>query len=263
MSFDIQELRNQYFSAVLSVEPEELYFILPSPSMNNFSDILIGVIDSLNNELNDYRELLLETSDDKEKNSYIEEIKKLQIKSVICEKIYKSAFEVNEPEKVDETKKVNIIFGVTPSGSVAIFNDLKRNVDPHYYADVIELLEQLKIGEFVNNPEKVKKFNSNNNKLAGLLELKGFQLRLFFRQLPNNILYVDMIRVKKDDRTVRDFQDPIRRMALLSSDFENKKRRIKSGDRVEELIIEGEENYREIIDFLKENLKLGRGKNGE
>ena len=72
-----------------------------------------------------------------------------------------------------------------------------------------------------------------------------------------------MLRVKKDDRVTKDFQEPIKRMSLLSADLEYKKRRIKNGDRVEELILEGEEMLRDIKEYLNMNIRMGKGKNGE
>ena len=70
-----------------------------------------------------------------------------------------------------------------------------------------------------------------------------------------------MIRIKKDDRVTKDFQEPIRRMTLLTQDFESKKRRIKNNDKVDELIIEGEEMLATVKHFLEESLKKRRGKN--
>lgn len=198
-----------------------------------------------------------------EKQLYITEIRILELKCRICEKVLNDSFTFTDDVTIDESKKVNVIFGITPSGSIALLNDIKRNVDSHYYPEVLEMLDQLEAGDFVNNQEKVRKFNSNNNKLSGLMEIKGFQLRLFFRQLPNNIIYVEMLRVKKDDRVTKDFHEPIKRIALLSTDLEYKKRRIKNGDRVEELILEGEEMLRDVKEFLNMNIRMGKGKNGE
>lgn len=263
MKEKLQELRTQFFNSALSVSPEELLSILPSPSFSNFLVIMRGIIEALNKEIDYFTKLINDSTDKEEKEMYIDEIKTLQAKCRICEKVLSDSYSITIEEEVDESKKINIIFGVTPGGSIAFLNDLKRNVDEHYYSEILELLEQLELGEFVSNQEKVRKFNSNNSKLAGLMELKGFQIRLFFRQLPNNILYVDMIRIKKDDNVTKDLQEPIKRLALLAQDFECIKRRIKNGDRVDELILEGEEMLAEVKSFLTENLNKGRGKNGE
>ncbi|MGN1371769.1 MAG: hypothetical protein ACI4XM_05810 [Candidatus Coprovivens sp.] len=257
------ELRKQYYYSVLSVSPEMLYSILPSPSFTNFLDIMKGVIESLDEEIMYYFNELRSTLDEEDKQLYINELNDIQKKRKICEKILSDSYTISTEEKVDETKKINIIFGVTPSGSIAFLNDLKRNIDEHYYEEIIELLDQLENGELVNNQEKVRRFNSNNSKLSGLMELKGFQIRLLFRQLPKNIIYIDMVRIKKDDRVTKDFQEPIRRMTLLTQDFESKKRRIKNNDKVDELIIEGEEMMATVRRFLEESLKKRRGKNGE
>lgn len=263
MNEKLHELRQQYFNLALSVEPEEIFSILPPPQFSNFLEIVKGVIEALKIEIETYNVLLAMEEDLEEKQLYITEIRILELKCRICEKVLNDSFTFTDDVTIDESKKVNVIFGITPSSSIALLNDIKRNVDSHYYPEVLEMLEQLEAGDFVNNQEKVRKFNSNNNKLSGLMEIKGFQLRLFFRQLPNNIIYVEMLRVKKDDRVTKDFHEPIKRIALLSTDLEYKKRRIKNGDRVEELILEGEEMLRDIKEYLNMNIRMGKGKNGE
>lgn len=263
MNEKLHELRQQYFNLSLSVEPEEILSILPPPQFSNFLEIVKGVIEALKIEIETYSVLLAMEEDLEEKQLYITEIRILELKCRICEKVLNDSFTFTDDVTIDESKKVNVIFGITPSGSIALLNDIKRNVDSHYYPEVLEMLDQLEAGDFVNNQEKVRKFNSNNNKLSGLMEIKGFQLRLFFRQLPNNIIYVEMLRVKKDDRVTKDFHEPIKRIALLSTDLEYKKRRIKNGDRVEELILEGEEMLRDVKEFLNMNIRMGKGKNGE
>ncbi len=228
MNEKLHELRQQYFNLALSVEPEEILSILPPPQFSNFLEIVKGVIEALKIEIETYNVLLAMEEDLEEKQLYITEIRILELKCRICEKVLNDSFTITDDVTIDESKKVNVIFGITPSGSIALLNDIKRNVDSHYYPEVLEMLDQLEAGDFVNNQEKVRKFNSNNNKLSGLMEIKGFQLRLFFRQLPNNIIYVEMLRVKKDDRVTKDFHEPIKRIALLSTDLEYKKRKRRS-----------------------------------
>lgn len=259
----ILELRQQYFNLALSVKPEELYCILPPASYSNFLDVIRGVIESLNTAIENGYDEIKSITDEEEREFYLEEVEELKLKVKICQKILSDFYSITEEEKIDESKKINIIFGVTPSGGIAFLNDLKRNVDEHYYSEILDLLDELEKGTFVNNPEKMKKFNTNNSKLAGLLEIKGFQIRIFFRQLPNNFIYIDMVRVKKDDNVTKDIREPINRLSLLASDFELAKRRIKNGDRVEELIIEGEEMMAEVKDFLNMSLSKWRGKNGK
>lgn len=258
MQEKIEKLRQQYFESALSVEVEDLYSILPSPSFSNFSAIMLGVVDALVVEIKEYKDIL-EESTGVEYTEYYEEFAKLNAKLEVCNNILNDYLSNTPEEKVDETKKINIIFGVTPLGNIAFLNDLKRNVDVHYYPEILSLLDTLESGIFVNNQEKVNKFNSNNKSLAGVIELKGFQLRLFFKQLPNNIVYVEMLRVKKDTVSAKDINEPSKRISLLAQDYERIKRRIKNNDRVEELIIQGEEDLRVVREFI--NQELNREKN--
>ena len=59
-----------------------------------------------------------------------------------------------------------------------------------------------------------------------------------------------MVRVKKDDNTSKDLNEPIKRCSLLSKDFETVKRIVKSGEGLEQLIIENEEILQDIKDFV-------------
>ncbi len=258
MQDKIEKLRQQYFESALSVEVEDLYSILPSPSFSNFSAIISGVIDALIAEIKEYREILNESTGE-EYNQYYAEFIELNSKLEVCQNILHDYLLNTSEEKVDESKKINIIFGVTPLGNIAFLNDLKRNVDVHYYPEILTLLDTLESGVFVNNSEKINKFNSNNKPLSGVVELKGFQLRLFFKQLPNNIVYVEMLRVKKDTASAKDVNEPSKRVALLAQDYEAVKRRIKNNDRVEDLIIQGEEDLRVVREFI--NQELNREKN--
>lgn len=253
----LDELRKQYFNSVLAVNTEEdLYAILPTMYQSNYIDLMGGIIKLLVNEMDEYLAYVQTETDAEVVAEYFAEIEMIQKKIVICEKILRESFDDELESKVDETKKVNIIFGVNPAGSISFLNDLKRNVDDHYYPEVLQMLEEIQTGNVITNQEKVRKFNSNNSKLQGLMEQKGFQLRIMFRQLPNNIVYVTMVRVKKDTRVTKDFEEPIKRTSLLAKDFENVKRRVANKDRVEELIITGQQQLQEIMEFISSKIKV-------
>lgn len=249
-------LREQYFRAILATETEEeLYTFLPDIVFSNFYDLMRGIIQSLMKEIEAYERFAKE--DEELRNSWLMEVTKLKEKLSICENVLKASYvTVEKTQEVDKSKKTNIIFGINPSGNVAFMNDLRKNVDSHYYPAVDEMLTSLENGTLTN----IEKFTSIDAKLQGLFKAKAYQLRIFFRQLPNNMIYIDMIRVKKDDWSIKDKQDPTKRYALLNSDFEAVKRRLKNNDRVEELIIESQEIMSQIREHLEKNT-LGRKNN--
>lgn len=260
---NFNEARLSYYKTVLAIENEkDLDLLLPASSSDNYQEILQGYIDILTIEIKEYMDLVDNEKSLELKEMFLEELQQLKFKLILCEIKLNSFLQNAEQveEKIDPLVKRNIIFGLSPSGNVAAFNDIKR-IDEHYYQTILELLDQLESGLLTNNQEVIKKFNSSNNKLQGLLEIKGFQIRIICRLLPENMIYIDMIRVKKDDRVTKDFKEPINRSKLLAKDYDLVRRRIKEKDRVEELIIEGQQTLNEVREYLKEALKQGKGFN--
>lgn len=249
-------LREQYFNAILATETEEeLRMFLPDVAFSNFYDLMRGIIQSLIDEIKINEQYAKEDVESREE--WLLEATKLKQKLAICETVLKQAYVSAEPEdEVDKSQKINIIFGVNPAGNVAFLNDLRRNVDPHYYPAIDELLTSLENGTL----STIERFSSSNAKLQGLYKAKAYQLRIIFRQLPNNMIYIDMIRVKKDDWTSKDQDEPMKRCALLNSNYESIKRRIKNNQDVEELIIANQEVMAQIRSLIEEK-GLGRKNN--
>ncbi len=258
----LDKLRRQYFETVLVVTTdEELYSVLPNRSFSNFNELMKGIINLLVREIRSNMSLLSREKDEDMIILYKEEIELLQRKLSICEKLLQDSYviEDDKSETIDESKKTTIIFGVSPAGNVSFLSDLKRDVDEHYYPAVLELLNSMRDGTAANNPETIKRFTGANTKLQGIYEAKTYQLRIIFQPI-GDVMYVDMVRVKKDDRSLRDSNEPIKRINLLNKDFERVKRIIKSGQGIEELIIRNEEVYQEIVEFIETKSKKD-GKN--
>ena len=260
----LDKLRQQYFRTVLvTTTDEELYAVLPNKSFSNFNEIMKGIIKLLTKEIKSNMSSFSREKDEDMKLLYKEEIADLQRKLKICEQVLQSSFIIEDEvsKTIDDKQKNIIIFGTSPAGNVSFLSDLRRDVDPHYYDDVITLLESFKNGTSSNNPDTIKRFTGSNNKLQGIYELKGYQIRIIFQPLENNIIYVSMVRIKKDDRALKDFNEPIKRINLLSKDYERVKRIIKSGQGVDDLIIKNEEIYQEIVEFVDSKTKRESKKN--
>lgn len=259
----LDKLRQQYFQTVLvTTTDEELYAVLPNKSFSNFKEIMKGIIKLLAKEIRSNMSSLSREKDEDMIILYKEEIAGLQRKLKICEQVLQSSYVIEEEQTkpIDEEQKNIIIFGISPAGNVSFFSDLKRDVDEHYYEDVLALLNSYIDGSASNNPDTIKRFTGANTKLQGVYELKGFQIRIIFQPIESNIIYVSMVRIKKDDRTLKDFNEPIKRVNLLSKDYERVKRIVKSGEGLEELIIRNEEIYQDIVEFVQTKIKKD-GKN--
>ena len=121
------------------------------------------------------------------------------------------------------------------------------------------MLEDLEQGNNKGNQLKRKRFSSAMKSMRGLSEIKDFQIRIIYRELPNNILYVEMIRIKKDDWSFKDKNEIATRDALLSKDYARLKQKVKAGDKVEELIISNQEITTKIKEYIEKRM-TGRKK---
>ena len=253
----IDKLRQHYFQTVLvATTDEELYAILPNKNYSNFSGLMKGFINSLADEIKKNMSMLSRETDEEMIFLYKEEIKSLRRKLDICEEVLRSSYVIEESNEdtFDETQESTLIFGVSPAGNVSFFTDLKRDVDSSYYDYVLKLLEEMKSGRVFFNQEKVRKFTNNETK-SGLIEIKKHEIRIMYSQLPNNMIYVHMVRVKKANMTKRDADEPSKRCALLSKDYERVKRIVKSGQGIEELILINEEVMQSIEEFINSKSK--------
>ncbi len=133
---------------------------------------------------------------------------------------------VNE-EVVEEEN--NLIFIPTTGGNIRVLNELEK-MPVEYYPAFLDLLLSIKNSTFKN----AKRF-SNNDNLAGILEVKGFQVRILYERLDKNNYAVISAFIKKtnNDNGYRAFLDQ------KISDYFAIKERIKS-------LLDNEE-------FLKEN----------
>lgn len=257
-------LRQKYLDAIRALDVEDIENALPSSSYSNFQPLMKGIIAELNKELQEWQESLAFFHNPNDRKECELEAKITEAKIRICERIYLQSFTIEEHHvesaKTQNDNPYNLIFGVNPAGNISFKKDLERDVDRHYYEQISGLLSSLEQGTNLGNVEKGKRLSSSSEKLRGLLEIKGFQLRIIYRELPNNIIYIEMVRVKKDDWSLKDRKEIETRDSLLSKDFERTKKRIKQKDRVEELIIENQQVLSEIREYVEKNT-IGRNKN--
>lgn len=252
----IENLRNQYYDAIILLQNEQdIIDALPKPDFGNFFPIIAGLIKRLDQEL----ELLTKdlnkiNQKELEIKEYIqEEIKTLLLKKSICNKLLEEAtLEKEIQESAEEPTGKNIIFATTKNDNMCIENDIK-SIPEEYYTSVIKMLQTLQNGFEENNNEKAKKMKSTNKKISGIHELKEFKVRLFYKILSKDTVYVIMVRMKKADYDALDRNDVINRNSQLNKQYEKLKKIIQYPELKQEIIAENEEMLNYIYDYLNKN----------
>ena len=233
----IEELRKQYYEAIRLLQDEEdIRSALPRPEYENFFALISGIMDMLDNELEET--MAMEPTALEMKEYIEEELRIIRLKLDICNELLHSA---KEDKKIDEdaskTPQKNIIFATTNSGNICIENDLK-NISEEYLGAIVELLTKLQSGTIDNNEQKARSFTSINKKLAGIQEIKDFKVRLFYKNLSSDTVYVLMVRMKKSDNDRLDREEIKDRASQRNKQYESLKKLIKDPDKKEELVNE-------------------------
>lgn len=249
----LENLRDSYYSAIINMQSEEeIIKILPSADYVNFFPIIQG----LKKKLKESREKLLSNlmeSDSSDMVEYIrDEIRLIDKKIEICEDLLNKANEIVE-EELPNNKPKKIIFAKNVSG-VYFENDLK-SIPKEKYSDIINCLSRLESGEEETNTEKSKQLTSNS-KLAGIHEIKAFQIRLFYRKLSYDCCYVIMVKTKKDNNSRLDYEGPINRNNNTRNEFREIKIKIKDVNFREKLISENQNILQNIYEKLKNEKRI-------
>lgn len=246
----IESLRQKYYESIsLLQNKEDIENALPRPEYENFFPLISGLISMLEKELASTREMIQDSSDMKE---YIEEeINLIKLKLDICNNLLHKA---TEDKQIEEyalgTPKKNIIFATTDSGNVCIESDLK-GISEEYLQSVEDSLIQLQEGVIEENIEKGKSM-TNNAKLSKVHELKPFKVRIFYKILSPDTVYVLMVKMKKSNNALRDRREIEERVEQRTKQYESFKKEIKAPEKKEELIKQNKEYLDRILGHIEQ-----------
>lgn len=247
----IENLRKKYYESIsLLQNKEDIENALPKPEYESFFPLISGLISMLEKELASTQEIL---QDNSEMREYIEEeISLIKLKLDICNNLLHKATEDKQiEEEALVTPKKNIIFATTDSGNVCIENDMKT-VPEEFYTSVKRLLIRLQEGVVEDNGQKAKCFTTVDKKNAGIHEIKEFKVRLFYKNLSPDTVYVLMVRMKKSDNDRLDRGELINRASLINKQYESLKKEIKDLVIKEELIKQNKEYLDRILGHIEQ-----------
>lgn len=167
--------------------------VLPSRSNYNYEKIVLRLILELSKDIKDINEIITEEVDAlsvDELNTYREEIVSLNETISMLRGRLKEDTNTSAPV----VKENKLVFSPTPTGNIRVFDEIKY-IPEEYYEGFLGLFKSIKDGSFKN----VRRFE-NNNKLAGLIEVKDFQIRVAFQRLTKDTYAVVSMFTKKTQR---------------------------------------------------------------
>ena len=178
-----------YWNLLQSCKNESDYIhALPKPTNPQYNLLMNLILAECLKEMKEIEEFLQEEElTEEEKLEFINELKEKRnrFSKVLQYRDHKEELEVEEEEN-------KLIYLDSFYGNTYALNDIKK-IDVKFYETFLELIESIQNGTFKN----IKAFQ-NNQKLNGLLEVKGFHERIVFKRMSETIYAIIYIFVKKD-----------------------------------------------------------------
>ena len=256
-TFSIDELRNNYYEAVVNLhDRDEIISALPKPDFSNFYIIMKGVIEKLEETI---KELEQESLSAKERDylEYIrDEIDLLKYKIELCNHLLHQADVITEIEETPN-HDCHLIFASNVSGT--FFERDLKSIPEDYYGSVLYCLERLLSGEEEDNLSKARQLK-NNSKLSNLHEIKDFKIRVLFKKLSHNCIFVMLVRMKKDDNSRVDREEPFLRTRNTDSQYELLKVELEDDEKRQAIIDENDIIRDRIFAKLTEERREGNGR---
>lgn len=192
-----------YVSLILDAKEDMYDECLPSLHEVDYEYKIASIIVELNKEIKSAIELSYESdAEDKiELNNYIKKIRN------ILAYISKTNNQNSIVPSNNQEEKPNIIFltkNKVGDNTAHLVSDLEYYVDSSNWMDYKKLMDDFISGKFlskIGNTEKNRSFNSNNQKLKGLCEVKNDQARIIYYNLGNNNYILIKAFSKKDDKS--------------------------------------------------------------
>ena len=244
----IRNLQQYYFDAIKLLQDEEdIRKELPSIEYKSFYVLINGLMKIIDNEMTAIEELMSE-ADEEELAELKRDLDLWKIKYKLCSDLMDEADKnVDDEQTIDNNKPKTLIFAST-SGGTCFERDLK-SVPEEKYDEVIDCLDKLREGVIDGDEKKEKRFK-NNACLQGLHEKKAFQVRIVYRVLAPDMLYVMMVRIKKNDNDSVDVDGPVLRKKTTLPEYETLKKQIQGIDKKNAIIVANQEIYGRIVALL-------------
>lgn len=257
---NLEKNRENFYRAISLLQDEnDIYSALPSPEYQTFFPLMEGIISTLEEEYRDYQSL----GDDSEVSEVLESIeRKISICKSKVEEIKKQSFD-DSVDNLARYPKRHLIYAKTAFNGTCLERDLK-DIPSEYYGSILSTLDTLEHGEEIGgNIEKVKRL-TQNKELFGLYEIKEFKIRLIYRIISENLVYVMQVRMKKDDNSVRDRRELAIRKKNTENEYMVLKKETLDPIKRETLIMEHDDINRGIRELLDSSKRRGNsGKNGK
>lgn len=252
---EIEELRkNIYYTISLLQDKDEIINALPTPSYANFFPLIDGIIELLNNDIEEYNKWLKdldENSDDYYDVSVLLENTKLKIE--ICNKLKNEACkEKNVTDVVASDRKIDFIFAKSGFNKIKFRSEL-TSISQEKYSEIHEFLEMIRNRQNFNNIKKIRRLTGP---LDGIWEAKPFGVRILFKFLNNNTVYIFGIKEKKSNNDSIDRNQILEKYSSCRFEYDQLAKEIIL--RRDELIAEHIQYKDEIYDYLKAEARGNR-----
>ena len=159
---------------------ENIDDVLPTRSNYNYKNIVLRLILEVSKDIKEINEIIEEEANTlslSELKEYKEEIISLNKTIELLRSKLKEDITSVEPV----VKENKLVFAPTSAGNIRVFDEIK-DIPEEYYEGFLGLFKSIKDGSFKN----IRRFE-NNNKLAGLIEVKDFQIRVAFQRLDKDV----------------------------------------------------------------------------
>ena len=251
----IQELRKSYYEAIKLMSDEQLIIdSLPEADCLNYFEIMDGLIETLNQEMEICKSSFLEETDIEYREMFKEELRLLTFKKQLCEKsVLEAKDELMLENEFTNTKNKRIIFATRSTGDSYIINDIKDNsFKEEYYQFLIEMIDELENGIKEDNTEKARAMVCDKT-VKGVHEVKKFKIRLYYRILSSDLAFVILTKLKKNNNDKKDKEIIRNRNSHIMSEFKYLKEKIEDENFKAELIKQHLKIRNEVLNYLEKN----------
>lgn len=248
---DDKEILNYYEGIKQLDNEDDIRIFLPSPDYPSFNKIMERLVVLINEDLKKLDDVLQYETNYEETEMIKHEIDLYKLKLNICnEKINLFKTQNEKLQEFSNSPQKNIIFAQSDKGNIFFEQDLKH-IPEEYYSDIVEALTDFQNDNIKEGNTSKNRKLSNNKSLSGLHEIKDFKVRIIYRILDSNTIYVILTKMKKSDNDKKDINEVVQRRIQTNQEFDDLKSKIQDKNFKLKLI----EEHEEIIKRLKKMLK--------